>query len=153
MNVRLGSIFGLILTLAATCAGCGKDSGPTQPVESLRLTVLGSLTSSSESVSAFEAITSFDGAQVAYNHCDSPCRTLELRGPVRSTKGPHSVALQLVSQSCDPSPCAGGQPYRISGKVSVSDSSGAVIQEIPLAEKTVQLRGTDVVTYPIDVNP
>ncbi|HYT32098.1 MAG TPA: hypothetical protein VEO37_05850 [Thermoanaerobaculia bacterium] len=28
-----------------------------------------------------------------------------------------------------------------------------LLQEIPLAEKTLQLSGADVVTYPIDVNP
>jgi hypothetical protein len=75
--IRFGSISGLVLILTAAWTGCGKDAGPTQPANLLRVTTLGSLTASSGSVSAFEAASTFDGAQLAFNHCDLPCRTLE----------------------------------------------------------------------------
>jgi hypothetical protein len=152
-GIRFGSISGLTLLLTAAWTGCGKDSGPTQPANLLRVTTLGSLTASSDSVSAFEAATTFNGDQIAFNHCDLPCRTLELRRPISSTRGSHTLGIQLLSQSCDPSPCSGLQTYKISGEVIVYDSSGKLVQQVPLAEKTLQLSATDVVTYPIDVNP
>jgi hypothetical protein len=151
--IRLGSIPGLTLILAAAWTGCSKDSGPTQPVDSLRVIVIGSLTALSDSVSSFEATSSFDGAQGASNHSDPPYRTLNLRGSFRCTRGSHTVGYQLASQSCDPSPCAGRQAYRVGGEVSVYDSNGALVQVIPLAEKTAQMTVADVVTYPIGVNP
>jgi hypothetical protein len=73
--------------------------------------------------------------------------------PISCTRGSHTLGIQLLSQSCDPSPCSWRQTYKISGEVIVYDSSGKLLQEIPLAEKTLQLSGADVVTYPIDVNP
>ncbi len=104
--IHFGSICGMTLILAATWTGCGNDSGPTQPANLLRVTTLGSLTVSSGSVSAFEAASTFDGAQLAFNHCDLPCRTLELRRPIGCTRGSHTLGIQPLSQSCNPSPCS-----------------------------------------------
>ena len=123
--IHFGSICGMTLILAATWTGCGNDSGPTQPANLLRVTTLGSLTVSSGSVSAFEAASTFDGAQLAFNHCDLPCRTLELRRPIGCTRGSHTLGFQLLSQSCDPSPCSGRQTYQFSGEVILYDSSGS----------------------------
>jgi len=147
--IRIAAIGSLAL------AGC-RDS-PTEPSSpmspELTITISGTLAATANLVSANEAALFFDGTEVAHQTCRTiACQSLDLLANKSSSRGSHTVEVQLIRQSLDLLPFSGSSNFGFSGTVTVY-KAGSVAQRIPLVQQTRSLSQGDKINYQISVNP
>jgi hypothetical protein len=151
-------IAGVLLFALQILVSCSGDNGTSPPAKNqdLTLSISGTLTPTEMFVSPDSVRVLFDGKEVTVKLCPDifACDKLDITVITPATRGPHSVEFELLVQLCGTYPffsCNGGQKYKVSGNVTVSNSSG-VIQQIDLDKQTVTLDTGDKVKWQIEVN-
>jgi len=145
----------IAITGSLALAGC-RDS-PTQPSQpmapELTITISGTLAATANLVSTGEAALLFDGTEVAHQTCRAiACQSLDFYATRGSSRGAHTVEVQLIRQTCDLLPCSGSSSFMFSGTATVS-KAGSVTQQISLDPQTRPLNRLDKISYSIVINP
>lgn len=140
------------------CGSGGDSPGPMQN-ETITLSISEAMKATGPYyVSPDDVAFLLDGKSLARKSCSllPGCNThnapVELSVTLASTRGMHTLDVQLLHQSCDLLACNGTQGYSASGNVAVTSSKGTS-QQIPLAQQTKQMVDGDKISFSINVNP
>ena len=147
---------GFILLLVL--CGCPHDSGTNSPPpqgQVFTLKISGTFNTGQQLLSVDQVAILLDNRVVQTTNCSSAvCTTLTITGTANSVgRGTHTVDLQLLRHSVNAQPTNAAAPYTIFGDVTVADSTGKTVQDIPLNQVIGPLAPGQSAEYTINVNP
>ena len=141
MKLRLASAAALLAGLLALgCSGGGNS--PTSS-SGFQIVILAALTNTAQAPTIFEARLLFDGAEVEDPGMEAnPVATVAFTPTGFATTGPHTFALQIVTQTTSPN------SYTVSSPViRVFDVAGTLLKTIQLSSQTASLATGGTITY------
>jgi hypothetical protein len=141
MKLRQASLAALLAGLLALgCSGGG--NGPTTS-SGFEIVIVAALTNTAQAPTIIEAQLLFDGAVVQDPGTESnPVATLLFTPTGFATTGPHTFALQIVTQTTSPNSYTVAMPI-----VRVFDVAGTLLKTIQLNTQTATLATGGTISY------